>query len=244
MIGIFLLTIGGYLLSIGALGEDKLKKFELKIRTLPTMGNMLLAVFEREGTLFFLISFLITVCIFFFCVIGDNTYHIGLLSLAGYSPSFAKVAIFYILIIFVLSEAIIWNGLKKASLKEYLNRLDSSGLKEILREALQERFLIDSKTQPQSKEKQTRFKKIGKFLVRIFRLITHNRDLIGLFSFTGPGFLVMSFLHTFLEGMGRFSFKILNRLKKEYKSKYTAPALGATLLFLGLMISVISLFLK
>jgi len=39
-------------------------------------------------------------------------------------------------------------------------------------------------------------------------------------------------------------FKILTKLKEEYKSKYIAPALGATLLFLGLMISIISLFLK
>ncbi len=55
-------------------------------------------------------------------------------------------------------------------------------------------------------------------------------------------FLFLSYL--FVDRLIKCSLKILNSLKKEWKSKYTAPALGLTLLFVGLIIWMISLFLK
>lgn len=59
--------------------------------------------------------------------------------------------------------------------------------------------------------------------------------------------IVLSFLflvYLFVDCLIECSLKILNSLKKEWKSKYTAPALGLTLLFLGIIIWIISLFLK
>lgn len=185
VIGIFTSTIGGYLFGIGALGEDKLIKFELKVKELNTLSYRFLPVHERLKLLLRM-YLLIIISLLFISAIADLFYHKGIL---GYSSLWIII------------------GFYSSAVAVYLVSF----------------ILITKRRHPP---------RYPRWFNDLYIIIAT------------PVYLILTLLYLFVDYFAKCSLKILNRLKDEYKSKYTAPALGATLFFLGAIIWIVSLFLK